>query len=216
MVRSTSGHQGPAQGRQNGNGGFQCLRRLAGTCRMRPRQPSPRRRRRSPSCRHAPSRGLDASPGIRSGTAGPTKLESKVPLTALSLRGDLVVERRPAPTAGSLDSTSEVREALQAVGTTRPVRLTDPEKLRASGCHLLLDERGGPQLRRASGVDRRPAERAPRQPRRRRGQARAYRRRRVGSPSCCTPEGASRRRVQQRRSRLPPSCWISRPETAKH
>ena len=65
-------------------------------------------------------------------------------------------------------------------------------------------------------VDRRPAERAPRQPRRRRGQARAYRRRRVGSPSCCTPEGASRRRVQQRRSRLPPSCWISRPETAKH
>jgi hypothetical protein len=148
----------------------------------------------------------------RYGWSYQTRVES--PLTAL--RRDLVVERRPAPTAGSLDSTSEAREALQAVGTTRPVRLTDPEKLRASGCHLLLDERGGPLLRRASGVDRRPAGRAPRQPRRRRGSAGAYRRCRVGSPSCCTPEGASRPRVQQRRSRLPPSCWISRPETAKH
>lgn len=126
--------------------------------------------------------------------------------------------RRATPCSNSREPGFDERgpRALQAVGTTRPVRLTDPEKLRASGCHLLLDERGGPQLRRASGVDRRPAERAPRQPRRRRGQARAYRRRRVGSPSCCTPEGASRRRVQQRRSRLPPSCWISRPETAKH
>ena len=103
----------------------------------------------------------------RYGWSYQTRVES--PLTAL--RRDLVVERRPAPTAGSLDSTSEAREALQAVGTTRPVRLTDPEKLRASGCHLLLDERGGPLLRRASGVGRRPAGRAPRQPRRRRGSA---------------------------------------------
>ena len=30
---------------------------------------------------------------------------------------------------GSLDSISEVREAFRAVGTTQPVRLTDPQKL---------------------------------------------------------------------------------------
>ena len=29
---------------------------------------------------------------------------------------------------GNLDSMSEVREAFQAVGTTQPVRLTDPQK----------------------------------------------------------------------------------------
>jgi hypothetical protein len=81
MVQSTYGHvPGPGPGAPERKRWLQCLRRLAGTCRMRPRQPSPRRRRRSPSCRHAPSRGLDASPGIRSGTAGPTKPESKVRL----------------------------------------------------------------------------------------------------------------------------------------
>ena len=30
---------------------------------------------------------------------------------------------------GNLDSMSEVREAFRAVGTTQPVRLTDPQKL---------------------------------------------------------------------------------------